>query len=96
MDLNIKNSDKQKLTKMAEKVVKFGMSVPTIFFLESAKYMSFLGSQTLVFFGPIMTIFIQSESYYKVTDLLEERNNIEFLMIEIERIEGLKNNKVVK
>ena len=94
--MKIENSDKEKLTNIAEKVVKVGMSVPAIFFLESAKYMSFLGSQTLVFFAPIMTIFIQSETYYKVTDLLEERNNIEFLMIEIERIEGLKNNKVVK
>ena len=64
------------------------MSVPAILFLETIKYVSFIGSQVLVFFGPIITAFIRSEPYYRITELLEDRRNIEFIMLEIERMEA--------
>ena len=90
MDNSVTNSndDRQLISSLAEKIVKHGMAVPAIFFLEMVKYMSFIGSQSMVFFGPVITVFIQSESYYKITHLLEERQNVEFLMLEIERIES--------
>ncbi len=84
----ISQSDSQLITNLAKKIVRHGMTVPAIFFLEMVKYMSFIGSQLMVFFGPVITVFIQSESYYKITHLLEERQNVEFLMLEIERIES--------
>ena len=77
---------KEKLTKFAKKIVDRGMAVPSIFFLEMGKYASFIGSQTMIFFGPILTAFIKSEKYYDFASLLENRNNIEFLLIEIERL----------
>ena len=83
----ISRSDSQLISNLAEKIVRHGMAVPAIFFLEMVKYMSFIGSQLMVFFGPVITVFVQSESYYKITHLLEERQNVEFLMLEIERIE---------
>ena len=79
--------DKQILTKFSQKIVDRGMSIPAILFLESVKYVSFLGSQMLVFFGPIITAFIRSEPYYRLTELLEDRKNIEFILTEIERME---------
>ena len=91
--LSISQSDRQDITTLAQKIITHGMAVPAIFFLEMVKYMSFIGSQLLVFFGPVITVFIQSESYYKITHLLEERKNIEFLMLEIERIESDNKNK---
>ena len=81
-------SDKQILTKFSKKIIDHGMSVPTILFLETVKYVSFIGSQMLVFFGPLITAFIRSEPYYRITDLLEDRKNIEFIMTEIERMEA--------
>ena len=83
----ISQSDSQLISNLAEKIVRHGMAVPAIFFLEMVKYMAFIGSQLMVFFGPVITVFVQSESYYKITHLLEERQNVEFLMLEIERIE---------
>ena len=77
---------KIKLNKFAQKIVDRGMAVPSIFFLEMGKYASFIGSQTMIFFGPILTAFIKSEKYYDFASLLENRNNIEFLLIEIERL----------
>ena len=89
----INKSDSQLISNLAGKIVRHGMSVPAIFFLEMVKYMSFIGSQLMVFFGPVITVFIQSESYYKITHLLEERQNVEFLMLEIERIEADNKKK---
>ncbi len=62
------------------------MSVPAIFFLESTKYISFIGSQFLVFLGPIATCFINTNKYYDFTKILEKKSNIEFLLNEIERL----------
>ena len=81
---------KEKLTKFAKKIVDRGMAVPSIFFLEMGKYASFIGSQTMIFFGPILTAFIKSEKYYNFAEILEDRNNIEFLLLEIERLAAKK------
>ena len=89
----ISQSDRELISSLAQKIVGHGMAVPAIFFLEMVKYMSFVGSQLMVFFGPVITVFIQSESYYKITHLLEDRQNIEFLMFEIERIESDNKKK---
>ena len=49
------------------------------------KYLSFFGSQLLIFFGPILTVFIQSHLYYQVAELLEDKKNVELLLLEIEK-----------
>ena len=74
------------LSKFAKEISDRGMSVPAIFFLESTKYISFIGSQFLVFLGPIATCFINNNKYYNFTEILEDRENIEFLLNELERI----------
>ena len=86
-DLAIAPSDKQLISDLAEKVVERGMAVPAIFFLDMMKYLSFFGGQVMVFFGPLITAFVPSASYYKFAALLEEKKNVEFLLTEIERIE---------
>ncbi|MFQ6676124.1 MAG: hypothetical protein ACE5LH_07235 [Fidelibacterota bacterium] len=85
--------DRSVLTRVARKIVDHGMSVPAVFYLEMVKPLSFIGSQTLVFFGPIITSFVQSEGYYQVVELLEDRNNVEFLIQEIERLEEEKKKR---
>ena len=85
--IRLNRNDQELIINFARKIVKHGMAVPAIFFLEMVKYMSFIGSQLMVFFGPVITVFIQSESFYKLTHLLEERQNVEFLILEIERLE---------
>ena len=89
----ISQSDREIISSLAQKIARHGMAVPAIFFLEMVKYMSFISSQFMVFFGPVITVFIQSESYYKITHLLEERQNVEFLMLEIEQIESDNKKK---
>ena len=90
---SIKQSDQELISKFAGKIVHHGMAVPAIFFLDMMKYLSFFGGQLMVFFGPIITVFIPSHSYYKYAELLEDRKNVEFLLMEIERFEDQKNNE---
>ena len=91
--ISITQSDKQLISNLAEKVVNRGMAVPAILFLDMMKYLSFFGGQLMVFFGPIITAFVSSQSYYKFSELLEDRNNVEFLLTEIERIESDNKKK---
>ena len=81
------------ITRLAEKIDTHGMSTPAIFFLEMVKYVSFLGSQLMVFFGPIITVFVQGHQYYEIAELLEDRDNVEFLLTEIERLESITISK---
>ena len=81
------------ITQLAKEIVSHGMSTPAIFFLEMVKYVSFLGSQLMVFFGPIITVFVQGHQYYEIAELLEDRDNVEFLLTEIERLESIRISK---
>ena len=89
----ISQSDRQLISNLAQKIVRHGMAIPAIFFLEMVKYLSFFGGQLMIFFGPIITVFIPSHSYYKIAELLEDKKNVEFLLIQIERLEELKKNE---
>ena len=89
----ISQSDRQLISNLAQKIVRHGMAIPAIFFLEMVKYLSFFGGQIMIFFGPIITIFIPSDSYYKMAELLEDRKNVEFLLVQIERLEKLRKNE---
>ena len=73
---------------LANDIVLRGMSTPAIFFLESTKYMSFIGSQMLIFLGPIATCFINNSKYYNFAEIIENKNNIELLIMEIERLQS--------
>ena len=89
----ISQSDRQLISNLAQKIVRHGMAIPAIFFLEMVKYLSFFGGQLMVFCGPIITVFIPSHSYYKIAELLEDRKNVEFLLVKIEHLEELRNNE---
>ena len=89
----ISQSDKQLISNLAGKIVRHGMAIPAILFLEMVKYLSFFGGQLMVFIGPIITVFIPSHSYYKIAELLEDRKNVEFLLVQIEHLEELRNNE---
>ena len=78
--------DQKIISSMAKEIVDRGMVVPAIFFFESTKYISFIGSQLLVFLGPIATCFINNNQYYNYVKIIEKRSNIDFLLNEIERI----------
>ena len=76
------------LVSLAKKVVKRRLAVPAIFFLESSKPLNYVGSQAMVFFGPLVRILFESPNYYRYTELLEDRRTIELLLLMIEEFES--------
>ncbi|MAM04572.1 MAG: hypothetical protein CMD06_01255 [Flavobacteriales bacterium] len=80
----MKNKDKSILNEFAQKIVDRKASVLAIFLLESTKYISFIAGQTLIFFGPILTMFVNDKKYYNFVNLLENKDNVEFLISKIE------------
>ena len=80
----MKNTEKNTLIKFAVKIVDKKASVLAIFLLESMKYISFIAGQTLIFLGPILTFFVNDKKYYDFINLLEKRENVEFLISKIE------------
>ena len=80
----MKSKEKEIMNLYAKKVMEKGMSVPAIFFLEMFKYLSFIFSQSMIVFGPLATIFLNSKRYYEVSDILSNRNNVEYFISQIE------------
>jgi hypothetical protein len=76
------------IDKIAKKIVDMRMTVPAILFLESVKPLSFIGSQVMVFFQPIFRTFFSLQEYDEIALMLEERGNVERLILAIERIDS--------
>ena len=83
-------NDKEKkiMDSYAKKVTDKGMSVPAVFFLEMFKYLSFIFSQSMIVFGPLATIFLEPKKYYQISDILSNRNNVEYFICQIEKIKS--------
>lgn len=82
--------DEALIDAVATKIVRMGLGVPAIFFLESSKPLSFLGSQLLVFLEPFVKTFFDIKSYDRFYTLMEDRENVEKL---IQRVEDLEEQQ---
>ena len=60
MNGSLKLEDKVFLTKLAEEVKARRMTTPAIFFLEMMRPLNFVGSQAMIFFGPIISAFVKT------------------------------------
>ena len=78
--------DKKFLSKLANKIAELKLITPSIFFLEMVKPLNFIGSQTMVFFGPIISAFVKADGYYRAAALFEQQSSVEFLICELERL----------
>ena len=81
------------LDRLAEKIIERRLSAPAILFLESSKPLSFLGNQAMVFFQPIVQTIFNFKTYDDIMDLLEDRDNIEYLLKKIEESEAAEQKK---
>jgi len=75
------------IEKIARRVVQWRLTVPAIVVLESAKPLSFVASQVMVFFEPIVQSLFSFKDYRDFYEMLEDRKNIELLIQAIERAE---------
>lgn len=89
--LSLAEQDRLFLERVAKKIHHSGLVTPAVFFLEMTKPLSLLGSHALVFFGPIINAFIQSENYYRTVQVFEDSANVELLLQMIESLETEAN-----
>ncbi|MGR3173830.1 MAG: hypothetical protein ACUZ8N_04455 [Candidatus Scalindua sp.] len=83
--VKLEDSDTALIKKLADYVVKRGMSVPAVLFLESVRPLNFVGSQTMIFFKPMLSRFFSKYEYDKIADILEKREVVDLLIKEIEQ-----------
>lgn len=72
------------LQRVADAVVQRRMAAPAVLFLESLGPMSFLGSQALHFFAPIIELAFSAHEVSQVAALLERRDTTVRLIALIE------------
>ena len=70
--------------RIADAAVRYRMTVPAILFLESVKPLSFVGSQALYFFEPMVRAVFTVPDYERFAALMERRENLEALLVAIE------------
>jgi len=77
--------DDRLFDRIAEATVRYRMTVPAILFLESVKPLSFVGSQALYFFEPMVRAIFTVPDYERFAALMERRENFEALLVAIEQ-----------
>jgi hypothetical protein len=80
-------TDEEIIEAVAKRVVGMQLGVPAIFFLESTKPLSFLGSQLLVFLQPFVQTFLTIRNYERFASLMENRDNVENLILRVEQLD---------
>lgn len=80
-------TDQEILDAVAGRVVRMQLAVPAVFFLESTKPLSFLGSQLLVFLQPFVQAFLSTQAYERFAHLMEDRENVEALIRRVEELD---------
>ncbi len=77
------------LDKLAHKVVDKGWTVPAILFVESVKPLNYIGSQTMVFFEPMVQTIFNFRDYDTLRIALEKRETLEILLTKIEKYDAI-------
>ncbi len=75
------------LARVAERLIARRLTAPAIFVLESSRPLSFVASQALVFFQPIVQGLLGVKDYAVFAAAIEDRANIEWLIGELEAAE---------
>ena len=81
--------DEEIVHKVAQGVVRRHLAAPAVMLLESVRPLNFLGSQTLAFFEPIVSVILDASKCRRFRELLEKRSTVPALIDAIEREEDV-------
>jgi len=81
------------LLKVAEKIERFDLITPAIFFLQMSKPLSFVGSQALLSFAPIASLLVSERLLEEFSQVMADRENVERLMVLMEERDAEKRRK---
>jgi len=83
----MKERQSELIVMLAQEIVKRKLTAPAVFMLEAHKPLSFLGNQVMAFFSPFFHTFFSGKLYDEIMELLSNRDNIELLILELEKRE---------
>ena len=89
---NLTKDDIQFIRRLERKIYDSGFVTPSVFFLEMIRPLSSLGGHAMVFMGPIINGFIQSDGYYNAAALIYNAESFTILFDVIDRLELLDSN----
>ena len=75
------------IDRVARFVVRFGLTVPAVLWLESTRPLAFVGSQFMHVLSPSVTTILPVNEWDALAELLEERDGIELLIQRIEQLD---------
>ncbi len=78
------------LEKLTDILVRRRLTTPAIFILEAGKPLSFVASQSMLFFEPFLEAFFPAGDYHIVAEALEDRENVEWF---IQRLEAAEEDR---
>ena len=77
----------QLIERVAQRLVELRMATPAVFMLESTLPLSFVASQAMIVFEPIVQCIFNIAEYRQFQQMMEDRANIDRLMNRIEELE---------
>lgn len=83
--VELSKKDNELLDRIAEKVVKYQLTTPAVYMLESVKPLNVVGAQALVFLTPVLSAFFNREEIGRISELLERRETLEEIIVRIEK-----------
>ena len=89
----LSDSEQQVVDKICHEVVRRGMTTPAITFLEMARPLNYLGSQTMQFFMPVVSALPNSDEVQTFVNFLERRDAIDTLIDKIEQLDRNSSSK---
>jgi hypothetical protein len=86
-DIYDRERQREVLGKIARELARRRLTAPAIFTLESMMPLSFIASQALVMLRPFVQALVGGKDYAVFAAALEERENVEWLLRELEAAE---------
>ena len=81
-------SDEQAaMDRVAKFIVRFGITVPAVLWLESMRPLAYSGSQFMHILSPAISTFLPVHQWDALAELLEERDGIDALITHIETVD---------
>ena len=79
--------ERKVLARVLRAIIKRRLTALALFTLESLKPVSFIASQSLIVFGPLIRAVLSVADYYIFVRAIEKRDNIEWMIQQLETVE---------
>ena len=93
MDEPLTGDEEAVLDRIAQAIVRRRLQVMAVLTLESTKPLSYVGSQAMAFFEPVVQALFSATEYSDVRRILEHRQSMELLITKIEQFEGIEGHE---